>query len=105
MERLNTREPLWEITFDEKGSLRAPDRETFFSEVAREGIGDLFIFSHGWGTSEAAARRLYDAMFPLIAQQRFMLCATGPTAALTSAWCNLPRTPATRRCERRSSMR
>src|SRR4029453_12848369 len=35
-------------------------------EVAAEGVADLFVFSHGWGTSEAGARGLYGAMFPLI---------------------------------------
>jgi hypothetical protein len=66
MDRLPTQEPVWGLVFNEKGQLTAPDEEEFLGEVASEGITDLFIFSHGWGTSETGARDLYNAMFPLI---------------------------------------
>jgi hypothetical protein len=66
MERLPTGEPVWDLVFDEKGRLTAPASAAFLGEVAAEGVADLFVFSHGWGTSEAGARGLYGAMFPLI---------------------------------------
>ena len=66
MERLTTREPVWDLVFNEKGRLTAPAVDAFLGEVAGEGITDLFMFSHGWGASETSARDLYNAMFPLI---------------------------------------
>jgi hypothetical protein len=66
MKPLPTGEPVWDLTFDEKGTLTAPDRGTFVSEVMREQVQDLFVFSHGWGTSDQGARDLFTAMFPKI---------------------------------------
>ena len=66
MRRLPTGEPMWDLEFDEKGKLWAPAVEDFLKEVVTEGIADLFMFSHGWDTSERSASQLYDAMFPMI---------------------------------------
>ncbi len=66
MKRLATGEPVWDIAFSEKGLLTAVTRDAFVEEVAVEGITDLFVLSHGWGTSESSARGMYDAMFPMI---------------------------------------
>ena len=66
MKRLPSREPVWDLEFNEKGNLTAPASDAFLQEIAAENITDLFIFSHGWGTSETSARGLYDTMFPLI---------------------------------------
>lgn len=66
MRRLPTNEPVWDLEFDEKGRLTAPAEGDFLDEVIAEGVADLFVFSHGWGTSEDKARGLYDAMFPMI---------------------------------------
>ncbi|MFD4660880.1 hypothetical protein ACFWP2_35285 [Kitasatospora sp. NPDC058444] len=61
-----TNEPVWDLTFDEKGVLTAPAEGDFLDEVTAGGVTDLFVFSHGWGVAEQSARELYDAMFPLI---------------------------------------
>jgi hypothetical protein len=66
MTRLATNEPVWDLVFDEKGRLTAPAEADFLDQVIAEGVEDLFIFSHGWGTSEDKARALYDEMFPMI---------------------------------------
>ncbi|MEU5340463.1 hypothetical protein AB0H18_06455 [Streptomyces sp. NPDC020766] len=67
MRRLETsNEPVWDLNFDEKGHLTAPEKEDFLEQVIAEGVEDLFIFSHGWGTSEDSAQELYDDMFPRI---------------------------------------
>ena len=67
MRRLQTGKPVWDLHFDEKGRLTAPAQRDFIDEVIAEGVADLFMFSHGWGTSEKSARGLYDAMFSMIA--------------------------------------
>jgi hypothetical protein len=66
MRRLPTNEPVWDLEFDEKGRLAVPARGDFLDAVIAEGVADLFVFSHGWGTSGDKARGLYDAMFPMI---------------------------------------
>jgi hypothetical protein len=66
MGKLATGEPVWDLQFDEKGNLTAPGRAAFLDEVAGSGVEHLFVFSHGWGTSQQHATRLYNAMFPLI---------------------------------------
>lgn len=58
--------PYWELTYDKDGRLTSPAEGGFLNEVAAQGITDLFVFAHGWGTGEARARRLYRTMFPLI---------------------------------------
>lgn len=67
MRRQSSGEPVWDLVFDEKGRLTAPGRDAFLTELRSEQVADLFVLSHGWGTSEAGARSLYDRMFPLIA--------------------------------------
>lgn len=67
MHRQPNGEPTWDLRFDEFGKLTELTAEAFVEEVRTEGICDLFVFSHGWGTSEEGARRLYDALFPMIA--------------------------------------
>jgi hypothetical protein len=97
MERLPTSEPVWALTFDEKGRLIAPASDAFLGEVATEGVADLFVFSHGWGTSEAAARGLYGAMFPLIRDAASGAANIGKLGFAGIYWPSLwfPDTPAT----------
>jgi len=66
MQPLPTGEPVWDLQFNENGQLTSPDRGSFLAEVAAAGITDLFVFSHGWGTSQDSASRLYGQMFPMI---------------------------------------
>lgn len=51
--------PHWEVQFDAKGGLAAPD--TSPDEMA--GLTDMFVFSHGWNNDAAAARSLYEQFF------------------------------------------
>jgi hypothetical protein len=97
MERLPTREPVWDLEFNEKGRLTAPASEAFLGEVAAEGIADLFIFSHGWGTSETSARGLYGTMFPLIRDAASGVAGVGKLGFVGIFWPSLwfPDTPAT----------
>jgi hypothetical protein len=66
MQPLPTGEPVWDLQFNEDGQLTSPVRAGFLAEVAAAGVTDLFAFSHGWGTSQDSARRLYGQMFPMI---------------------------------------
>ena len=98
MSSLPTGEPVWDLIFDEKGVLTRPvDRTALLDEVAASGVIDLFLFSHGWGTSEQAARGLYDTMFPLIRDAARTLPALGPIGFAGIYWPSLwfPDTPAT----------
>ena len=42
------------------------DAATLVAQIRDSGTQDLFVMSHGWGNSEAAADQLYNAMFNLI---------------------------------------
>jgi hypothetical protein len=64
MDSLATGEPVWELHFDEHGGLTAPAEADFLDEVTDQAVTDLFVFSHGWGTSVGSARGLYQDMFP-----------------------------------------
>ncbi|MEU4689023.1 hypothetical protein [Actinoplanes sp. NPDC023714] len=55
--------PYWEITFDKDGNL--VDDGGLESELAAD---ELFVFSHGWNSSPAGARRHYDFMFDQLAR-------------------------------------
>jgi hypothetical protein len=98
MRTLPTGEPVWDLNFDEKGVLTRPaDGTAFLDEVAGSGMTDLFVFSHGWGTSEQTARGLYDTIFPLIRDAARALPALGPIGFAGIYWPSLwfPDTPAT----------
>ena len=98
MTTLPTGEPVWDLVFDEKGGLTTPaDRRAFLDGVAASGVTDLFVFSHGWGTSEAAAHDLYGAMFPLIRDAAAAMPGLGPVGFAGVYWPSLwfPDTPAT----------
>jgi hypothetical protein len=66
MDQLTTGEPVWDLQFDENGNLTSPAQGDFVAQVAGQGVQDLFMFSHGWGTSPGDAQALYATMFPLI---------------------------------------
>ena len=66
MQPLPTGEPVWDLQFNEGGQLTSPGQGDFLAEVAAAGVTDLFAFSHGWGTSQDSASRLYGQMFPMI---------------------------------------
>ncbi len=58
----------WQLHFDENGH-QAPgssDPADVIQQVADGGVQDLFVMSHGWGSSEGDADDLYRAMFPLV---------------------------------------
>lgn len=58
----------WQLHFDENGQ-QAPgssDPADVIEQVAGSGAQDLFVMSHGWGSSEGDADDLYRAMFPLV---------------------------------------
>jgi len=97
MRRLQTGEPVWDLHFDEKGRLTAPAQRDFLDEVIAEGVADLFMFSHGWGTSEKSARGLYDAMFPMIGSAANGTAGVGKVGFVGIYWPSLwfPDTPAT----------
>ena len=98
MASLPTGEPLWELRFDERGGLTEPaDRNGFLGGVAASVVTDLFLFSHGWGTSEQAARNLYDTMFPLIRDAAAATPGLGRAGFAGIYWPSLwfPDTPAT----------
>ena len=97
MERLATGEPVWDIEFNEKGQLTAPASAALLDEVATEVIADLFVFSHGWGTSETSARGLYSAMFPMIRDAASSVASIGRVGFAGIYWPSLwfPETPAT----------
>lgn len=97
MQRLPTGEPVWDLVFDEAGRATAPAREEFLGEVHAEGVADLFVFSHGWGTSERGAAELYGAMFPLIRTAAAGSTGVGPVGFAGIFWPSLwfPDTPAT----------
>jgi hypothetical protein len=96
MRTLPSGQPVWDLVFTETGQLTAPDRETFFDEITAEGVADLFVFSHGWGTSEQGARSLYDSMFPLISDAASGVPSLGPVGFAGIYWPSLwfPDTPA-----------
>lgn len=97
MKPLPSGEPVWDLAFDEKGRLTAADPETFVNEVVAAGVADLFVLSHGWGTSEQGARSLYDAMFPLIQHAASGVPNLGSVGFAGIYWPSLwfPDTPAT----------
>lgn len=97
MGQLNTGEPVWDLQFDEKGNLTAPGQQDFISDVGGHAVEDLFVFSHGWGTSQDHATQLYGAMFPLIRQAAQGTGQLGKLGFAGIYWPSLwfPPTPAT----------
>jgi hypothetical protein len=92
-----TGEPIWDLEFDEKGRLIGPAQSEFLGEVAAGDIADLFVFSHGWGTSQGGARKLYDVMFPMIRNAAHGMPGIGKVGFAGTYWPSLwfPPTPAT----------
>ncbi|MFF4387170.1 hypothetical protein ACFY0G_10360 [Streptomyces sp. NPDC001552] len=88
---------VWDLKFDEKGQLTAPVAEDFLDQVIDAGVEDLFMFSHGWGTSENAASELYDDMFPRILEAATRTAGIGKMGFVGIYWPSLsfPPTPAT----------
>lgn len=86
---------VWELKFDEKGGLRSG--RGFAGEVASSGVTDLFVFSHGWNTSEEDARKTCADMFPLIADAARGVAGLGQLGFASVFWPSLwfPSTPAT----------
>lgn len=81
--------PYWELSFSKSGDLTAPDSGGFVAEVATSGINDLFMMSHGWGTSAGAAHGLYEAMFPLVAEAAQQVPEVGPIGFAGIFWPSL----------------
>jgi len=97
MQPLPTGEPVWDLQFNENGQLTSPAQGSFLAEVAAAGITDLFAFSHGWGTSQDSASRLYGQMFPMIRNAAHGLPGLGKVGFAGIYWPSLwfPPTPAT----------
>jgi hypothetical protein len=97
MRQLPTGEPVWDLQFDENGQLTSPAQGDVLGEVAAAGVTDLFAFSHGWGTSQDAARGLYDQMFPMIRDAAQGMAGLGKVGFAGIYWPSLwfPPTPAT----------
>jgi hypothetical protein len=97
MGQLPTGEPEWDLHYDEKGTLTAPAQGDFLNQVAASGITDLFVFSHGWGTSQDHAQALYGAMFPMIRNAAKGVAGLGKLGFAGIYWPSLwfPPTPAT----------
>jgi len=97
MKRLRTNEPVWDLSFDEKGRLTELGQDDLIEGIIAEGVDDLFVFSHGWGTSEASARRMYDDMFPMIRAAAQGMPGIATTGFVGIYWPSLwfPPTPAT----------
>ncbi len=89
MRRQPTGQPVWDLTFDEKGRLTSPDQQALLEEIASEKVADLFVMSHGWGTAEAGARALYDALFPMVAEAAAGVAAVGPVGFAGLFWPSL----------------
>jgi hypothetical protein len=97
MQTLPTGEPVWDLQFNEDGQLTSPVQGDFLAEVAAAGVTDLFAFSHGWGTSQDSASRLYGQMFPMIRNAAHGLPGLGKLGFAGIYWPSLwfPPTPAT----------
>ncbi|MEU5276629.1 serine-threonine protein kinase [Streptomyces asoensis] len=55
--------PYWELTFDADGDVDAAGRDRLLAGVARQGVRDLILFSHGWNSDRSGATRLYSRFF------------------------------------------
>lgn len=88
---------MWDLAFRKNGDLTGRTVQEFVDGVAAEDVDDLFVFSHGWGTSESMARELYDDMFPRIAAAAAGRNGTGTVGFAGIFWPSLwfPDTPAT----------
>lgn len=97
MPPLPTGEPVWDLQFNENGQLTSPAQGDFLAQVAAAGITDLFAFSHGWGTSQDSASKLYGQMFPMIRTAAHGLPGLGKLGFAGIYWPSLwfPPTPAT----------
>lgn len=97
MRTLPTGEPVWDLQFNEDGQLTSPGQGDFLAEVAAAGVTDLFAFSHGWGTAQDSARRMYDQMFPMIRNAAHGLAGLGKLGFAGIYWPSLwfPPTQAT----------
>jgi hypothetical protein len=81
--------PYWELSFSKSGDLIAADSGRFAGEVAASGINDLFMMSHGWGTSAEAAHGLYEAIFSLVAEAAQQVPEVGPIGFAGIFWPSL----------------
>ncbi len=81
--------PHWELTFDKSGALTSPAAGEFLTEAAASGVADLFVMSHGWGSSVGGARGLYKAMFPLVATAVKQAHGIGPIGFAGIIWPSL----------------
>lgn len=59
--------PHWEVSFDQNGTLL--DDDGLVAGLPGSGVRELFVFSHGWNTSDTGARNLYRYTFEQLAEQ------------------------------------
>jgi hypothetical protein len=97
MRQLTTGEPVWDLQFDENGQLTSPAQGDFLTEVAAQGVTDVFAFSHGWDTAPDSALQLYNQMFPMIRSAAHGLAGLGKLGFAGIYWPSMwfPPTPAT----------
>lgn len=56
--------PFWQVTFDEAGkAAQQGETDALLADVPAAGVTDLFVFTHGWNNSPAAAHALYQNFF------------------------------------------
>ena len=58
-----TRQPHWEVSFDEHGKANQGEVDTLLAELPGRNLTDLFVFSHGWNSDRRQAHRLYQLYF------------------------------------------
>jgi hypothetical protein len=69
--------PYWELEFNDNGRLAAPDHaRRCITEVTKQKITDLFVFSHGWNNDHTLARELYRRFFEVA--RRVLTARSGP---------------------------
>ncbi|TDV54845.1 hypothetical protein CLV71_10385 [Actinophytocola oryzae] len=78
---------MWELVFDDKGVTASA--AGFADDVARAGVTDLFVFSHGWNTAEDSARRLYAELFPLVENAASGVAGLGTIGFVGVLWPSL----------------
>ena len=71
--------PFWQLTFDKDGDIDQAATRAVVDEIMSKRVTDLVVFSHGWNSSQATARRLYERFFETMAPQ--LAQATRPTTA------------------------
>jgi hypothetical protein len=90
--------PYWQLHFTEDGRLEdAAQADALVREVAREGVADLVVISHGWNSGPKSAERMYAELLPLVVEQMGQVPGLGSCGLVGLHWPSIwwPETPAT----------